>query len=44
MPGWLRALPDAAAAVVERTGAAGFVVLLTLVYAVVAGLVAAAVL
>jgi hypothetical protein len=44
VPGWLRALPDAATAVVKRTGAAGFVVLLTLVYAVVAGLVAAAVL
>lgn len=41
VPGWLRVLPDGAASVLERTGAAGFVVLLTLVAGVLAWLVAA---
>ena len=35
VPGWLRLLPDAAAAVVKRTGAVGFVVLLVILHVVV---------
>lgn len=34
VPGWLRLLPDAAAAVIKRTGAVGFVVLLVILHVV----------
>lgn len=42
VPGWLQVLPDVATAVVERTGAAGFVVVLALVVTFVTWLVLAA--